>query len=404
VRILWLKTELLHPLDKGGKIRTYQMLKELKKEHEITYLTIEDGSAGDDARERAAEYCQSLIVLPFSQKKKFSAGFYVELGANLFSSLPYAIKKYRSVAMTREIEKQARPEQQDIVICDFLAPAVNMPVRMDCTTLLFEHNVEATIWQRHFQVQSNPLKKAYLWHQWRKMRAFEEATCRRFDSIAAVSVEDGAQLLHDYGLAKVFDVPTGVDTEFFTSTDRGRVNPHNLVFTGSMDWLPNQDAIHFFAEKILPLIQNVIPEVTLTVVGRNPSANLLKLAESSPSITVTGRVADVRPYIESAAIYIVPLRIGGGTRLKIYEAMAMGKAVVSTTIGAEGLPLDPESEVALADTATDFASAVVRLLQNPEGARWLGANAAAKVRSQFGWANVARRFTEICEDALGTNQ
>jgi glycosyltransferase involved in cell wall biosynthesis len=376
------------------------MLKELKKQHEVTYLTMDDGSAGEDAHEQAAEYCQTLITLPFSQREKFSAGFYTELGANLFSSLPYAIKKYRSPTMTSEIAKRTERQQHDIVVCDFLAPAVNMPCKVDCATLLFEHNVEAAIWRRHFQVQNNPVKKLYLWNQWRKMRAFEQEMGRRFDCIVAVSAADAAQLVDNYDLPRVFDVPTGVDTEYFSSDKVGGVAGRNLVFTGSMDWLPNQDAMFFFAEKIFPLIQNVVPDVTLTVVGRNPSADLLKLGDSNNAIIVTGRVPDVRPYIESGAVYVVPLRIGGGTRLKIYEAMSMGKAVVSTTVGAEGLPLDPETEIILADTPTTFANAVVRLLQHPNVATQLGMNAAAKVRTQFGWANVARRFSDICEDAL----
>ena len=164
-----------------------------------------------------------------------------------------------------------------------------------------------------------------------------------------------------------------------------------------MDWLPNEDAINYFTQQILPLIRNTIPDVSITVVGRNPSPKLQELGRRDSSFTVTGRVDDVRPYIERAAAYIVPLRIGGGTRLKIYEAMAMERAVVSTSVGAEGLPLTSGKEILIADTPAAFAESVIKLLGNPQLAREFGTRAAITVREQFGWAQAAQRFAAACE-------
>jgi sugar transferase (PEP-CTERM/EpsH1 system associated) len=394
LRILWLKTELLHPVDKGGKIRTYNMLKELKRDHHITYLTLDDGSADRDARERAQEYCHELVCVPHRQREKFSKGFYVELLFNLASPLPYAIKKYESFAMRSEII--AREESIDVVICDFLAPAINVPRSLSCPSILFQHNVEAMIWKRHFEVQTNTAKKTYLRDQWRKMVKFEKEMCRRFDAVIAVSAEDRDQMREEYGVKAVFEVPTGVDTDFFAPSGRENVDPHNVVFTGSMDWLPNEDAIRYYTEQILPIVRRSIPDAKLTVVGRNPYPSLLELSRRDPSIVVTGRVEDVRPYMERAAAYVVPLRIGGGTRLKIYEAMAMEKAIVSTTVGAEGLPVTNGRELRIADTPETFAASVVDLLTNAEAARKLGQEAARVVREKFGWNGVAKRFAEIC--------
>jgi glycosyltransferase involved in cell wall biosynthesis len=194
-------------------------------------------------------------------------------------------------------------------------------------------------------------------------------------------------------------VPTGVDTEFFRSTGEVQRDPHNLVFTGSMDWLPNEDAIRYFTEKIMPQVKRTVPDVTLTVVGRNPFPGLVELSKRDPSIIVTGRVDDVRPYMERATAYVVPLRIGGGTRLKIYEAMAMKKPIISTTIGAEGLPLRDGEHLLLADTAEAFAQSIVRVLSDETLARRLGQQAASEVREKFGWSTVARSFAEICEHA-----
>jgi sugar transferase (PEP-CTERM/EpsH1 system associated) len=394
LRILWLKTELLHPVDKGGKIRTYNMLKELKRDHHVTYLALDDGSADRDARERAQEYCHDLFCVPHRQREKFSRGFYVELLLNLASPLPYAIKKYESFAMRSEIV--ARENTTDVVICDFLAPAINVPRNLSCPSILFQHNVEAMIWKRHFEVQNNRVKKTYLRDQWRKMVKFEKEMCRRFDAVIAVSAEDRDQMRDEYGVKAVFEVPTGVDTDFFAPSGKENVDPHNVVFTGSMDWLPNEDAIRYYTEQILPIVRRSIPDATLTVVGRNPYSSLLELSRRDPSIVVTGRVDDVRPYMERAAAYVVPLRIGGGTRLKIYEAMAMEKAIVSTTVGAEGLPVTDGRELRIADTPETFAASVVDLLTNADAARKLGQEAARVVREKFGWNGVAKRFAEIC--------
>jgi len=400
VRILWLKTELLHPVDKGGKIRTYQILKELKRDHQITYLTLDDGAAAVDAREQATEYCHEVITIPHRTTAKFSAAFYSELASNLLSPLPYAIKKYDSAPMRERVSQLSASRGFDVVVCDFLAPAVNVPREVGCPTVLFQHNVEAMIWKRHFEVQSNPVKRAYLRGQWRKMRAFERRSCGRFDTVVTVSREDREMIRREYEAENVYDVPTGVDVEFFKPGGVVASVANNLVFTGSMDWLPNEDAIRYFTEQIMPLIKQKVPGVTLTVVGRNPYPGLLELSKHDSSIVVTGRVDDVRPFMEKAAVYIVPLRIGGGTRLKIFEAMAMEKPVVSTTVGAEGLPVRNDDELILADTPEAFAGSVVRLLQDQTTARRLGQRAAARVRETFGWGRVAEDFASICEDTV----
>jgi sugar transferase (PEP-CTERM/EpsH1 system associated) len=400
VQILWLKTELLHPVDKGGKIRTYQMLKELKRDHQITYLTLDDGSAAVDAREKATEYCHDVISIPNHTSEKFSAAFYSELASNLLSPLPYAIKKYDSAPMLKQIVQLGASRRFDVIVCDFLAPAVNVPEDSPCPTVLFQHNVEAMIWKRHYQVQTNPLKRAYLWTQWRKMRKFERESCRRFDTVVTVSREDREVIKREYEAENVYDVPTGVDVEFFRPSSDVDPLSNNLVFTGSMDWLPNEDAIRYFTEQIMPLIRQKISDVTLTVVGRNPYPGLVELSKRDDSIVVTGRVDDVRPFMEKAAVYVVPLRIGGGTRLKIFEAIAMEKAVVSTSVGAEGLPVRNDEELILADTPEAFAGAVVRLLQDPEIAHRLGQRGAARVREMFGWRRVAENFASICENAV----
>jgi sugar transferase (PEP-CTERM/EpsH1 system associated) len=397
MKILWLKTELLHPVDKGGKIRTYQMLRHLRQHHSITYLTLcNPATDSPDSFAQAEEYCHRLKAIPHTAKQKFSAAFYYELGVNLGSPLPYAIQKYRSAMMQQAIKKELDEVDYDVVVCDFLTPSINMPERINVPTVLFQHNVEAVIWARHYQTTTNQLKKAFFFNQWRKMHNYERKTCQRFDAVVAVSDVDRDLMRKDFGIEYVYDIPTGVDTNYFTPL-RKEANPSELVFTGSMDWMPNEDAIIYFSEEILPAITAQIPDVRLTVVGRNPTARLLALAQVNPQLTITGRVDDVRPYMNKAAAYVVPMRVGGGTRLKIYEAMAMAKPVISTTIGAEGLAVRNGEELLIADTPQTFAQAVVAVLQERAFAERIGQAAREVVCERFGWNRAASAFGQVCE-------
>lgn len=377
------------------------MLKHLKREHEITYLALDDGSAPTSAIASSAEYCHHLIRVPHRTRPKFSPGFYLELLANLFSPLPYFMKKYQSPGMRQAIEDVLKQRDIDVLVCDFLQPSTNMPDNLPIPTVLFQHNVESMIWKRHFEVQGNPLKKAYLHDQWRKTWVYERSACQRFDMVVAVSAADEDQMRTEFDLKHSGAVPTGVDIDYFRPRNTTTPEKYNIVFTGSMDWLPNEDAIQYFVSEVLPLIRHRVPDVTFTVVGRNPYPSLLELSQRDKNIIVTGRVDDVRPYLEHASVYVVPIRIGGGTRLKIYEAMAMEKPVVSTTIGAEGLPVSDGEQLLLADTPKAFSDAVVKLLMSPEFAQTLGMRAAATVRQQFGWEEVASRFAELCARASG---
>jgi polysaccharide biosynthesis protein PslH len=396
MKILWLKTELLHPVDKGGKIRTYQMLKQLKRDHFITYLTLCGLDEAPESFDQAEEYCHRLVTIKHRAANKFSAGFYYELGLNLGSPLPYAIQRYRSAAMQEAIERDLQRFDYDVVVCDFLTPSVNLPAHIPAPTVLFQHNVEAIIWERHFHNETNKLKKAFFFNQWRKMHNYERKVCQRFDSVVAVSDVDRDTMQKEFGIERVYDIPTGVDTNYFEPLQKSP-HPYELVFTGSMDWMPNEDAILYFSEEILPHIADKVPEVTLNVVGRNPTTRLAALAQANPRINITGRVDDVRPYIDTAAAYIVPIRVGGGTRLKIYEAMAMAKPVISTAIGAEGLAIRNGEDLLIADAPQAFAQAVVAVLQEKAFAERLGQTAREVVCEQFGWSRAALAFGQVCE-------
>ncbi|MEP6763184.1 MAG: glycosyltransferase [Gemmatimonadaceae bacterium] len=398
MRILWLKTELLHPVDKGGRIRTYNMLKELCRDHHVTYLTLDDGNAATDAVEMASEYCHELVRVPFATASKRSFQFFAELAANAVSSLPYAVSKYKSPEMERAIVDAVR-KGYDIIVCDFLFPSLNVPQGLGIPTVLFQHNVEAVIWERHMQMARSFVKRQFMRDQWQRMQRHERAECRRFDHVIAVSADDAAAFTRDYGVTSVSSVATGVDTTFFRPTNVVPRKKNNLVFTGSMDWLPNEDAIAWFVESILPLVQRDIPDVSLTIVGRTPSPKIAAL-HNGTSVEVTGSVPDVRPYIERAELFVVPIRIGGGTRLKIYEAMAMERAVVSTPVGAEGLPVEDGVHALLRVDPESMAAAITMLLNNQPQRESIARAGAQLVRERFGWDGVARQFSATCQSVV----
>lgn len=409
LKLLWLKSELLHPIDKGGKIRTYEMLRQLMRHHEVTYVCLASPNDPPDVFERASEYCHHLVTVPWSEPPRFSRGFYLDLLRNLFSPLPYVIEKYSSREMLRWIEGADGRGAFDVIVCDFLTPAGAVPDSTRAATVLFEHNVETVLWERTYRNARNPAAKAYFWLQYLKMRRSERRICRRFDAVAAVSAHDAETLCSLVGLDEVTAVPTGVDVEFFSPLEDRAVDGHparqprqpcELVFTGSMDWMPNEDAILYFAERVMPLVAAKVPQISLMVVGRNPTPPLKALAARDSRIVLTGRVDDVRPYIDRAALYVVPIRVGGGTRIKIYEAMAMGRAVVSTTIGAEGLPLAPDEEIVLADTPERFADEIVRLLGDGAARLALEQRSRRAVVERFGWDKATEAFVRAMERAL----
>ena len=237
------------------------------------------------------------------------------------------------------------------------------------------------------------------------MLRFEGRTLARFDRLLAVSEADEQTFRRLYGdeaLAPIDVVATGVDTSFFTPTPETFVRPKHLAFVGSMDWMPNEDAVLFFCREVLPRVREAEPDVTLSIVGRAPTPAVKRLAQEA-GIDVTGTVDDVRTYLGQACATIVPLRVGGGTRLKIFEAMAAGKAVISTTIGAEGLPTESGRHLLIADGAEAFADAVLRVVREPDLRRRLEREARTLVTQHYDWSVAAGQLERSLIDAAAAN-
>ena len=390
MRILWVKSDFLHPTTRGGQIRTLEIVKRLHARHEVHYIAY-DNPSQPVGLQRASEYCSHAYPVALDVPPRRSLGFVAQLAGNLASTMPLSLSRYCSAAMRDQISKVLRASQFDSVVCDFLAPAPNFADMSG--VVLFQHNVESMIWRRHVEQAPDPLRRAYFKMQADRMFGWERRMSQAAGRVIAVSPQDAAVMRELYGIRAV-SVATGVDLDYFRRPpDAPRTA--DMVFVGSMDWLPNSDGVNYFVREILPLIWQRKPDCTLAVVGRSPSPAMQALAQQDSRIQVTGTVPDVRPWLWGARASIVPLRIGGGTRLKIYEAMAAGTATVSTSIGAEGLDVTHPANIRLADTPDTFAEECIELLQDVEQRDSVAAEALKLVSSRFSWDIIAAEFEKL---------
>jgi glycosyltransferase involved in cell wall biosynthesis len=263
------------------------------------------------------------------------------------------------------------------------------------------HNIEADIWRRYYEHEHNPLKRFYIGHQLRKVRRFERECFTWADGATAVTAGD-ASVINAFAVSyRALVVENGVDTDYFRPRSAD-VEPTTLVFTGSMDYRPNQDAAEYFCSDILPLLSRTASEFHVYFVGRNPPAHIRELEQRHNGIHVTGTVDDVRPYIAKSAVYIVPLRVGGGSRLKILEAMSMEKAVVSTHVGAEGLDVTDGENIVLAGTVEEFAERIAALMSDRARRAMFGRNGRKLVLSKYRWETVGANLTRYLNEIIAS--
>jgi len=395
VKILWVKSGGFLPLDTGGKIRSYSLLRELARRHDVSVFTFYPEQQ-DDKHEELKTFCSEVVCLPMSLPTRASFSDMLAYARNIARPVPYSMVKYCRPEARSSLRKLLASRTYDVIICDFLLTSAVIPWELQTPKVLFTHNVEAVIWERHWRVSRNPLFKLVSWREFRTMERVERHYLKKADHILTVSDSDRDVFSQVVPRDKITTIPTGVDVEYFYPAALAHEETERLVFTGSMDWLPNEDAMLYFSKEIFPFVQQQAPGAKMRVVGRRPSLRVQGLSKENSSIEVTGTVPDIRPYLESAGVYVVPLRIGGGTRIKIFEAMAMGKAVVSTSIGAEGLPVTHGENILLADDPREFAAAILRLLSDHGLRQRIGAAARRLVETQYSWSAV----TNFLDSAL----
>jgi sugar transferase (PEP-CTERM/EpsH1 system associated) len=393
LKILWVKAGGLYPPNIGGRIRSYHILKALARRHSVTLFTFYAATKDDQHNVLEREF-DRIVLMPLAIPAGRTFREALSYARYLSSPLPYTVSKFCKPEVARRLQQLLGETQPDVIVCDFVIAAQSIPWNVPIPKIVFTHNVEAAIWRHHYKVAGNPFWKLLSWREYRAMERFEWDCLKRADHVLTVSDHDRDIFAKMIDPSRITVIPTGVDIEYFRpSTDRDQ--PATLVFSGAMDWMPNENGMVYFIKRILPRIRSRIPNASLCVVGRNPSRALLELAGSHQGIEITGTVEDIRPFVHHAAVYVVPLRIGGGTRLKIFEAMAMGKAVVSTTIGAEGLPVRPGQHILIADDPEDFADTTIGLLGAPARREELGRSARELVERTYSWDAVVQPFEKV---------
>jgi polysaccharide biosynthesis protein PslH len=409
-RILILTPQLPYPPHQGTTIRNFNLIAGLARRHELDLLTflspgqtapVEVGGrgAGDEGGRSPAPgafqapitplqwMCRSIVAEPQPSRKLSRRAW-----DTLFNPLPDMALRLASPVMAGHLARLIHENEYDVIQVEGIEMAPYVLGLTGRSRLIFDdHNAEYLLQRRTFLTDARRprrwLAAAYSLVQWRKLTAYERRICQFAGRVVAVSEADREALRRLSPGLDVKVVPNGVDLDFYRPgvlPPAPGLSPHALVFTGKMDYRPNVDAVLWFAEAVLPLVLAQVPGARFYVVGQQPHARLEAL-DGRPAITITGRVPDVRPYIAGAAVYVVPLRIGGGTRLKVLEAMAMGQAVVSTRLGCDGFPFEDGRQVRLADSAEAFAATVVELLLQRAQAAALGRAARAEVERQYGW-------------------
>jgi polysaccharide biosynthesis protein PslH len=407
MRILWVKADKLLPVQNGGNIRTYHVLRYLSARHELTFYSYYGGTPDPDYERDLQQQLPGAVAVCTGKRELSGAARGLDYLAHLSAQPPYAVSRFAHAPVQKQLRTWFRERRFDVAVCDFLDAAVNFPGSLSIPSVLFQHNVESEIWRRHAATAGNPAKKMMYRMEFRKMLRYERAAVCKFQHVIAVSENDRSLMTRWVDGDRVTVVPTGVDLAHYrpdpAASDANASAPL-ITFVGAMDWEPNVDGVEYFCSEVWPQIKAEVPQARFRIVGRNPDRRVQKWASNptntndNGSIEVTGRVPSIVEHLRQSAVVIVPLRIGGGTRLKIYEAMATGKAVVSTTVGAEGLDVHHGRDIILADDPRSFAQAVIMILRDPELRRRYE-KAAVETAARYDWPAIGERFSEVLQSA-----
>ena len=400
MRVAFVMVRAPFPLDTGGKIRSFHLLKEISRLHEVTLVS---GIANEQERLAAAslrEEVPDLTLRPISVAARNGVTRRLwRAGTNVFDSLPYTWAAYRDARFTANLRGVLASVPYDVVHCDHVQVAHAVASLRTPPRVLNAHNVDSVLLRRLAAVEPNRIRRRLIEWQAGKVRRAEQRAYREFDACVAMSDVDRAHILTIAPAVWVAVVPNGVDLSWFRPSGTPP-EPDLMVFSGSMDWEPNIDAAVYFARNVLPRVRRSRPMARFLVAGRDPSPELRAQLRGEPGVAFSGTVPDIRPYLTKACLVVVPLRVGSGTRLKILEAWAMAKPVLSTTVGAEGLPARDGENIAIADSAEDMAARAVDLLTRAKERERLGMMGQQMAEDRFSWSTIGRSLATMYDTVV----
>lgn len=399
MNLLFLTPQLPHPPRQGTAIRNWGLIKSLSARHHIALLTF--AAEGELITPELRAACQQIETVPLPRRTIAN-----RLRDLIVSPLPDLAHRLASTQFAARLAALIRANRCDAIFVEGLELA-SMALITDHSSLItvFDaHNCETILQRRVFETDLRNLRRwpaaLYSFIQSGRLARFEAEVCRRADHVTCVSAEDAAALRALAPTVNPIVIPNGIFLSDYQSPSASRRGDRSqgemrLVFTGKMDYRPNIDAVVWFANDVLPLIQREVPDVQFVIVGQKPTEAVIKLSERK-GVQVTGAVDDAGPHIASAAVYVAPLRMGGGTRFKLLEAMALRRPIVSTTIGAEGFAVQHGRELLLADSAADFAQAVLTLLRDESKQKALG-DAGYEFVQQYDWGRIVPRLEKVID-------
>jgi len=403
MKVLFLSQIVPYPPHGGVLQRGYNLVRELGREARVHLLAfvhpdvLATEAALRESQAALEKFCETVEYFPLWPKAS-PVHRIVGLAASALSPRPFSVLAHRSAAFQRRVSELVASKSFDVIHVDTVALAQFLDRKWSIPTVLTHHNIESQLMDRRAGAESGLLARFYLRQETKKLLAYEAEMSGTFDVNVFVSHTDEQTLMGRVPGLRTAIVPNGVDVEYFTPK-QGKDVPA-LIYTGGMNMFANRDAVMFFLNEIWPLIRKQVPEVRFFAVGQDPPKELLDLAARDSQVVVTGYVNDVRPLVWDASVYVVPLRVGGGTRLKVLDAMAMGKAMVSTSIGCEGLDVRPDEHLLVADSPAQFALKTVRLLQDPNRRGALGRTARELVERRYSWRTIGGQLLDAYRLAM----
>ncbi len=400
MKVVVVDWDITYPANSGKRLRTLNLMLQLAQRHEITYFSRAEGRspAAQAARKHLNDAGIATVFADVPLRPKSTWGYKLRLPGHLWSNDPLTVAVHHSKAFEEALGNYALKHEVDLWQLEWTPYVEMLPRSPNTKCLVVAHNVDSLIWQRYCETEKSFLCRQLLVSQWRKFLSFERRAFNQATGVVAVSDNDAKLLSETFNVRNVEVVENGVDIDYYSEVQRNR-NPRKLLFLGSLDWRPNLDAVKILLDEIMPCLERAEPRTTLEIVGRNPPGWLAKAIAARANVTLHANVADVRPHLAEAGMMVVPLRIGGGSRLKILEAMANSLPVVSSTIGAEGLQMKPGHHFQIADSPVEFVQAVTSWMRQPELAVAAAAQGLKLVKNRYSWERLALQLELVWEKA-----
>lgn len=413
MRVLWLSHVVPYPPKAGVLLRAYYLLRGIARDHEVDlvafiqepllktfYPTLQD--ALQECRAELGKICRSVTFLPI-RKLQRPCGKALTAAESLFTSEGYMARWLDSEHAHAALRRLAQENTYDVAHFDCVSLARFRPLFGRTPVTLGHHNAESHMMLRRAEKESSLIRKLYFWQEGVRLRKYERDVAGQFAAHITCSDLDSERLRSAMPATRFYSIPNGVDVEFFMP--RGiPERPASLIFVSSMSWYPNVDAVIFLLREIWPRVRAKLPDVTLDIVGSGAPRSVVELARSSAGVTLHGFVPEIRPILESAALYVCPIRDGGGTKLKVLDAFSMRKCVIGHPIAFEGINVTAATDAVLAETADEFADQIQALLLDSDKRHRIGHAARELVTQFYSFSSIGRQLSSVLEDIAAANR